>query len=660
MTLQRVQYREGQVLMAQDLTDEGDYRVALRRRHNAVMHGWGILNGLELRYELGRLLLEPGMAVDGHGRELVVTRPQVVPDQVTALMEEGGLFFWLRYAQEPAAPLRGRPGQPTRLREEARLCVGRASAMPPPPPAAEDCRPGRRDAPPAADPTAAWRDDAEWPVFIGRAYRENDKIKISPAGRPYATLVGETVRSVSTVPVPEDPENPPEKPLPPVPRATLTVDQTPTGRARFAVALPDARGQLTGRIVIESEGDAVVRGHTTLAACQTLAAANDEQAARLIFAEQSEEVQAWQIAAPEALAAKLDRFLGRSGARAMPAAAPTDLRPALATQLNALINEPGGVAEEAAPSGAPPATLETMLTNARQTGRLRLRPQTMALLRDRPQGREARLLNRRLLEDLFPCEVARDDAGGAYRLRFGPPPPPPKTPAALPWRVYRADVEREGRLVPQLRIELPAPGDDEDPAAIQLAVGYFDKDNNLFRPCLTVDAGCTVRVEKMTVTGRILRGPIQANLADPRLLDELIKNWLKGSALGAELELTLSDDLDFDPESLTTMYTVTVRNVGRSTVYGIRLVETHVVNGGLGVSMTLPPVSALEPGDYVPITVAYDGRPAEGTLYVAIQATGSTKSDFSVPVYAQVRGQFSVPPPPPTPDPSDPGPQNPG
>jgi hypothetical protein len=144
-----------------------------------------------------------------------------------------------------------------------------------------------------------------------------------------------------------------------------------------------------------------------------------------------------------------------------------------------------------------------------------------------------------------------------------------------------------------------------------------------------------------------LRGPIKADLEDPRLLNELVKNWLKGSALGAELQLTLLEY--FDPTSSTELYRVRVQNVGRATVYNIVLTESHSKDDDDEVTtISVGSIGVLEQGDQQEIAVGYSTPPPAGLLHVAIQAVGSSQSGFPVPVYGQVRGRFVVPALPPT------------
>lgn len=75
----RVRYFDGQYLRPQDFTDEQTYHVAMRRRHNLSGHTWGIVHGLALTTEGGPPTVEPGLAVDGYGREITVPHRMPLP-----------------------------------------------------------------------------------------------------------------------------------------------------------------------------------------------------------------------------------------------------------------------------------------------------------------------------------------------------------------------------------------------------------------------------------------------------------------------------------------------------------------------------------------------------------------------------------------------------
>lgn len=75
MTAARVRYEERQRLLAADFRAEQAYRLALAGRHMLAPHLWGVVSGLRLVGSGAGWLLQPGLAVDGDGREIIVPRP---------------------------------------------------------------------------------------------------------------------------------------------------------------------------------------------------------------------------------------------------------------------------------------------------------------------------------------------------------------------------------------------------------------------------------------------------------------------------------------------------------------------------------------------------------------------------------------------------------
>jgi hypothetical protein len=73
--LERVTFFPGQQLSAADLTEFERANRELRWLHNRSLHGWGIGIGLGVTGERGdgRVLIDAGYAVDGLGREIILT-----------------------------------------------------------------------------------------------------------------------------------------------------------------------------------------------------------------------------------------------------------------------------------------------------------------------------------------------------------------------------------------------------------------------------------------------------------------------------------------------------------------------------------------------------------------------------------------------------------
>lgn len=199
----RVRYRERQVLAAADLAAEQGYRIAQERRHLAGHHRWGIAAGLSLSGDAEGLLVQPGVGIDGFGREVVLTEPWRVPlGTLRELARELGsqeLAVWLLYGREPAnPPQRGRracgAGRHGRWLETPRL------RFTGPGPAADPRRPPGVSAPDLGSPAHRIPPDdpaVAWPLFLGTlelSPGSEPPVRVDPSGRPYAGLAGALLR----------------------------------------------------------------------------------------------------------------------------------------------------------------------------------------------------------------------------------------------------------------------------------------------------------------------------------------------------------------------------------------------------------------------------------------------------------------------------------
>lgn len=99
--LERVRFFAGQLLSVADLEQEQDYLLARLRRHNRFLHGWGIVAGLTVSADGNtRITVEPGLAIDCAGNELVLSEPAHV--QLVGL--SGKQFVTIGYCELPVAP----------------------------------------------------------------------------------------------------------------------------------------------------------------------------------------------------------------------------------------------------------------------------------------------------------------------------------------------------------------------------------------------------------------------------------------------------------------------------------------------------------------------------------------------------------------------------
>jgi hypothetical protein len=233
----RVHYREGQTLAASDLADEQADRIAWRRRHNVAGHVWGLAQGLALRIDAaGVLILEPGFAIDGYGRELVVADSVVLPPgSLMPVSACSDVDAWLHYR---LTEVEGG----ARVREETWLyleCVAAAAGVAP-------RRPVAGAAPDGLYPPylAAPRDlEAEWPVYLGRITPATGEVVTRDV--PRVQLVGTEVRA---------PWGP----------TWMTAGAAGPSGERFCLAADDAAGQPVPRLVIDAEGQIALHGELRL------------------------------------------------------------------------------------------------------------------------------------------------------------------------------------------------------------------------------------------------------------------------------------------------------------------------------------------------------------------------------------------------------------
>jgi hypothetical protein len=70
----RVNYFDGQTLSASDFRTEQDYHRTMRYLHNRLLHGWGVVDGLEVddSGDGTAVHVGAGLAIDRLGRELVL------------------------------------------------------------------------------------------------------------------------------------------------------------------------------------------------------------------------------------------------------------------------------------------------------------------------------------------------------------------------------------------------------------------------------------------------------------------------------------------------------------------------------------------------------------------------------------------------------------
>jgi hypothetical protein len=199
-TVSRVHYFDKQFLRVDEFVDEQLYQLALRRRHNVTLHTWGIASGLELAHENGALVVRPGLAIDGYGREVLLEDKKPLDPGAFDDLDTDRLDVWIVYDRQDVGDVPagygscvpGASGPAYRSNEVPQVLVELPlddspvdARRPPNVPA---------DVLDAAVPPMSDDPNDMWRVYLGRIIRLGPtQFTIDGSQRLYAGLVGETV-----------------------------------------------------------------------------------------------------------------------------------------------------------------------------------------------------------------------------------------------------------------------------------------------------------------------------------------------------------------------------------------------------------------------------------------------------------------------------------
>jgi len=77
---QRLKFFHGMLLDDKDFTTEQQYHIEKRKLHNRMLHGWGVVCGLEIERKpnVNKFTVKPGMALDCRGNEILVCHEVIV------------------------------------------------------------------------------------------------------------------------------------------------------------------------------------------------------------------------------------------------------------------------------------------------------------------------------------------------------------------------------------------------------------------------------------------------------------------------------------------------------------------------------------------------------------------------------------------------------
>ena len=101
----RVRFFAGQLLTAADFEAEQTYHTEMRHLHNRLLHGIGIVEGLQVSEHDSQndaITVSPGFALDGFGNEIVVDCPVCL---TISPCEKEICFVTLRYTETATDPV---------------------------------------------------------------------------------------------------------------------------------------------------------------------------------------------------------------------------------------------------------------------------------------------------------------------------------------------------------------------------------------------------------------------------------------------------------------------------------------------------------------------------------------------------------------------------
>jgi hypothetical protein len=103
-SLKRNDYVSGRALTPQDLQTEQDYFLEKLRRHNRLLHGFGVVSGLKAKRQGTLISMETGLALDCYGNEIVVPKAISVELPVE-LSQQTSSYLCLKYAEKLCDPI---------------------------------------------------------------------------------------------------------------------------------------------------------------------------------------------------------------------------------------------------------------------------------------------------------------------------------------------------------------------------------------------------------------------------------------------------------------------------------------------------------------------------------------------------------------------------
>lgn len=189
--LDRPNWFAGRPVTAAGLDEQQQLFRERQRRHNRLLHGWGIVNGLGVSGRPGLTVeIDAGFALDAAGNELLVEAPLVV-DLRAAGLEHAGQPHWLvvRWDEvpsgEPPPEIADVPEMTASWREDVEVAI--------------------LDEPPVEAPADAVHAAAPWLTLATIVWDGDEKLEIDTTGQERLTPQAPGARGAAAVQVPVEP-----------------------------------------------------------------------------------------------------------------------------------------------------------------------------------------------------------------------------------------------------------------------------------------------------------------------------------------------------------------------------------------------------------------------------------------------------------------------
>jgi hypothetical protein len=115
----------GRLLTTDDFVEEHEYHMGKHRHHLQTLHGSGIVHGLQVETETGgeTITVQPGLAIDGHGREIYVNESVTLTVPSESLSPAWIVVEYVERSIDPVPVSTDGSMEPSRIEEGCHIIV---------------------------------------------------------------------------------------------------------------------------------------------------------------------------------------------------------------------------------------------------------------------------------------------------------------------------------------------------------------------------------------------------------------------------------------------------------------------------------------------------------------------------------------------------------